>query len=221
MHTQSIPSPEVSGLIGEWRSLVEKPTLNPQGVAVGARGAGQRESDTSELRGALEHLLRSIMSAQIDEHESADEHLNRAAALLGIDLSVTRSVPMARATPLLGHALVRGGLAPWQILRVRIHIESKLGTDPLQTKHLAALIGLNPFHFCRVFRRSFGESPHGFVMRRRIERAQGLMLKGDGALSRIAAECGFADQAHFNRVFRKRTGESPGTWRRARSAGHT
>ena len=64
---------------------------------------------------------------------------------------------------------------------------------------------------------SVGDSPHEYIIRRRMERAQGLMLSTDKALSEIAAECGMADQAHFTRLFRRFVGESPGAWRRARA----
>jgi transcriptional regulator GlxA family with amidase domain len=110
---------------------------------------------------------------------------------------------------------VRGGLAPWQVRRVKTHIEANLdGT--IGVKVLAELVQLSPFHFCRAFRDSFGESPHGYVMRRRVERAQGLMLTTNASLGQIAADCGLADQAHFNKLFRRFVGESPGMWRRAR-----
>jgi AraC-like DNA-binding protein len=54
------------------------------------------------------------------------------------------------------------------------------------------------------------------VIRRRVERAQGLMLSTDAPLSAIALDCGLADQAHLSRLFRRIVGESPRAWRRAR-----
>jgi AraC-like DNA-binding protein len=54
-------------------------------------------------------------------------------------------------------------------------------------------------------------------MRRRVERAQGLMLSTDPALGQIVLECGLADQAHLCKLFLKIVGESPGMWRRARA----
>jgi transcriptional regulator GlxA family with amidase domain len=55
-------------------------------------------------------------------------------------------------------------------------------------------------------------------MRRRMERAQGLMLTSNASLAHIALECGFADQAHLSRLFLQFTGESPASWRRARAS---
>jgi transcriptional regulator GlxA family with amidase domain len=110
---------------------------------------------------------------------------------------------------------VRGGLAPWQIRKLTAYVETNLDRT-ITTRCLADIARLSPFHFCRAFRDSFGDSPHGYVIRRRMERAQGLMLTTSTSLGQIAADCGLADQAHFNKLFRKFAGVSPGAWRRAR-----
>jgi AraC-like DNA-binding protein len=68
----------------------------------------------------------------------------------------------------------------------------------------------------RAFKESFGCAPHAFLIRRRMERAQGLMLTTDEALGQIALACGLADQSHLTRLFQKWVGESPAAWRRAR-----
>jgi transcriptional regulator GlxA family with amidase domain len=110
---------------------------------------------------------------------------------------------------------MKGGLAPWQIRKVASHIEANLD-KPIKSGDLAALLDLTPCHFSRAFRNSFGNSPLEHVIRRRMERAQGLMLSTGAPLSQIALECGLADQAHFSRLFRRTVGESPKVWRRAR-----
>ena len=113
---------------------------------------------------------------------------------------------------------VRGGLAPWQIRKLTTYVEANLD-HTITTRCLADIARLSSFHFCRAFRDSFGDSPHGYVIRRRMERAQGLMLTTSASLGQIAADCGLADQAHFNKLFRKFAGVSPGAWRRARVSG--
>ena len=87
----------------------------------------------------------------------------------------------------------------------------KLGVDDL-----AAAAKLSVSRLCKVFRRSFGKSPHAYLITRRMARARTLMLESDISLAEIAFECGLADQAHFNRLFRQRVGITPGTWRRMR-----
>ena len=89
------------------------------------------------------------------------------------------------------------------------HIEAHLDR-PIRNEDVAAIVRLNPSHFGRAFRNSFGEPPHEYVIRRRIERAQGLMLSTDAPLSEIALDCGLADQAHLSRLFRRLVGKLPG-----------
>src|SRR5690606_5549215 len=108
----------------------------------------------------------------------------------------------------------RGGLAPWQIRKVANYVDAHLDRT-IRNEDLAAIARLNLSHFGRAFRNSFDEPPHEYVIRRRIERAQGLMLSTDAPLSAIALDCGLADQAHLSRLFRRVVGESPRVWRRA------
>ena len=110
---------------------------------------------------------------------------------------------------------VRGGLTPWRLRTVLAHIQANLGT-PMRNKDLATVACLSEHRFNVAFRSSLGEAPHGYIIRRRVERAQGLMLSTEKPLTEIALDCGMADQAHFSRLFRKIVGESPSVWRRAR-----
>lgn len=110
-----------------------------------------------------------------------------------------------------------GDLQPWQLLRVQATVGAHL-SDYISNRQLADCVRLSQYHFARAFRRSTGMSPQGYVARRRIERAQYLMLWTDATLSSIAFECGFSDQSHFGRAFVKAVGETPRTWRRTRLA---
>jgi len=127
------------------------------------------------------------------------------------------SIPQATFLP---STQFRGGLAPWQVRRVTAYIETHLSA-PIVIKDLAAIARLSAYHFCRVFRESFRDSPHGYLMRRRVGRAQTLMVQTDVSLSHVAADCGLSDQAHLNRLFRRFVGVSPGAWRRARITANT
>ena len=128
---------------------------------------------------------------------------------------VSNPAPRAGAPlPLVGIA-TRGGLAPWQIRRVTEYIEEHLAST-IRLQDLAGIARLSHSHFCRAFKESLGHPAHAYVMRRRVHRAQGLMLSTTESLSQIAALCGMADQAHFCKLFRRLVGESPNAWRRAR-----
>lgn len=107
----------------------------------------------------------------------------------------------------------RGGLAPATLKRLTDFVEGKLG-EPLGLEDLAACAGLSPFHFARAFKQSAGETPHAFVLRRRIERAKEALGRGEPIAS-VALASGFSSQSHFTAAFRRRVGATPGQFRAA------
>src|SRR5215472_9062967 len=159
-----------------------------------------------QLRSAVAQIFSALNETLHGERGKASECLQRAEALLE-----TVEQPAAPAPATLSQ-----GLAPWQIRRVLAQVDSNLDTT-IRNKDLAAVARLCESHFNVAFRKSVGQSPHEYIIRRRMERAQGLMLSTDKGLSEIAAECGLADQPHFTRLFRRVVGESPAAWRRARA----
>ena len=161
-----------------------------------------------QLRSAVAELFKALSETLTDERSSAAEYLRRAGVMLG---AVER-----QAAPAAAPITPRQGLAPWQVRRVLAYIDANLDQS-IRNKDLAAVARLSEFHFNVAFRSSVGDSPHEYIIRRRIERAQGLMLSTDAPLSEIAVECGLADQAHFTRLFRRVAGETPAAWRRARA----
>jgi AraC family transcriptional regulator len=181
------------------------------------RGTDVSEVDlgsVTRLHLAVAELFNAVSSALQKQWDTAQESVQRASAILKVEPPFSCAPISAKQN---GSAIrIRGGLAPWQIRQVTTYIEGHLDKT-IRTKDLAALVKLSSFHFCRAFRESFNDSPHGYLMRRRVERAQGLMLTTNAPLGQIAAECGLADQAHFNKLFRRFVGVSPGAWRRARA----
>jgi AraC family transcriptional regulator len=179
------------------------------GVFLAGNGlaGGELPSPMQQLRSVVAELFAALTSTLNDERDSAEDCLSRAAEIL-------QEVDVARPPP---KQPTKGGLAPWQIRKVTAHIEANLEL-PIRSRELAAIAHLSPCHFSRVFRDSFGCSPLEYVTRRRMERAQGLMLSTDAPLSQIALDCGLTDQAHFSRLFRRFVGETPRSWRRARVA---
>jgi AraC-like DNA-binding protein len=112
--------------------------------------------------------------------------------------------------------VVRGGLAAWQLKRVLQFIHANLD-QPITVDAIAAVAGQSASHFHRVFKRSLGTTVHLYVMFRRIEMAQRLMMDTSEPLSTIAVACGMCDQSHLTRWFTRVSGESPNQWRRART----
>jgi AraC family transcriptional regulator len=110
----------------------------------------------------------------------------------------------------------RGGLAAWQIVRVRAYIDNNLHRT-IHIRDLSAVARRSPAHFSRKFKLAVGEPPHAYVVRRRLESACHLMMTSAEPLSEIALSVGFSDQAHLCRLFRQAFGQSPAHWRRERA----
>ena len=108
------------------------------------------------------------------------------------------------------------GLTQQQMRRVIDFIQAYLGQD-LSLDALAQQIGLSPYHFARQFRQTTGESPHQFVVRQRIQRAQQLLEQADLPLVHIALESGFANQSHLTQVFKRQLGLTPRAYRQEHS----
>jgi transcriptional regulator GlxA family with amidase domain len=109
----------------------------------------------------------------------------------------------------------RGGLAPWQESRAKEAMEADLD-EKMTIARLAYDCRLSASQFARAFRQSTGYTPHRWLLQRRVERAQDLLLNSDKTLAEIASSCGFFDPSHLTRAFGQTVGTSPGWWRRAR-----
>jgi AraC family transcriptional regulator len=150
-------------------------------------------------------LLEAVAS-QLDRAQLVHATIVRAAALLRSQIE-----PALPAENLYD----RGRLVGWQTRKVREHIDNNIA-GPILVSDLCSLVDLSPAHFSRIFKRTFGKSPHAFVIRRRLELAAQYMLQSRVPLSDIALRCGFADQAHFSNQFRQASGLNPSAWRRTR-----
>lgn len=153
-------------------------------------------------------LLDAAMRQLYPQEGAAGGAILEAAALLRQRIELP-------AAPQASNA--EGRLLPWQVRKVRDYIDGHI-TDPLLVADLSALIQRSEAHFSRSFKRTFGESPHAFVVRRRVELAAQYMLTTDASLSDIALKCGFTDQPHLCKHFRQITRVTPAAWRRAHRA---
>src|ERR1700682_5050815 len=106
-----------------------------------------------------------------------------------------------------------GGLGPSQKRRATELLSEDL-SGRTRLSELAAECGLSISHFARSFKASFGVSAHRWLVQRRIERSQELLIHTLDSLADIADVTGFADQAAFTRTFHQTVGISPGRWRR-------
>jgi AraC-like DNA-binding protein len=85
--------------------------------------------------------------------------------------------------------------------------------EPLDIPRLAAIAHVSDAHFIRTFRTTFGETPHRYLQRRRVERAMFLLAQTRREVTEICFEVGFTSLGTFSRTFRDIVGESPSAFR--------
>jgi AraC-like DNA-binding protein len=99
-----------------------------------------------------------------------------------------------------------------RLLRARDAMDREYA-KPLDIPTLARIAYISEAHFIRTFRATFGETPHRYLQRRRVERAMYLLRETDRSVSEICLDVGFASLGTFGRTFQRIVGESPTTYR--------
>jgi AraC family transcriptional regulator len=99
-----------------------------------------------------------------------------------------------------------------KLKQLKDYIEEHLAED-LAIATLAALIPMSQFHFARAFKVAIGESPHRYIMQRRIERAKILLSVTRLSVAEVSYQTGFSNQSHFTAQFRKAIGMTPKQFR--------
>jgi AraC-like DNA-binding protein len=84
---------------------------------------------------------------------------------------------------------------------------------PLDVEALARTALMSSAHFARQFRAAYGETPYGYLMTRRIERAQALLRRGDMSVTEVCFEVGCTSLGSFSASFSKLVGETPTAYR--------
>ena len=164
----------------------------------------------------FEHSLLSVVTGFLDtalqmwddDHIQAKSQVRVAASMLR---GYTVDSRLDTNHPIMPTDL--RGLAPWQARKVTEFIDASLDST-IRLRDCASKVRLSASYFGHAFKVTFGITVRHYIRRRRVERAQQLMILSQEPLSQIALACGFADQAHYCRVFRELVGSSPNTWRR-------
>jgi AraC-like DNA-binding protein len=100
------------------------------------------------------------------------------------------------------------------LLRARDLADARYADD-LDVDDLAAAAGLSRAHFSRAFRRAFGESPHAYLLTRRLERAAALLRTTDHSVAEICFSVGLASLGSFTTSFKRTYGLTPTAYRAA------
>jgi AraC-like DNA-binding protein len=98
------------------------------------------------------------------------------------------------------------------LLRARDLIDTRYA-EPLDVPTLAARAGVSPAYFARRFRATFGETPHQYVLARRIERAQFLLRESDRSVAEVCVDVGLTSVGSFTTSFRRVVGMTPTAYR--------
>src|SRR4051794_25231609 len=98
------------------------------------------------------------------------------------------------------------------LLRARNLADARY-SQPLDVDDLAAAAGLSRAHFSREFRRAFGESPHAYLLTRRLERAASLLRHTDRSVADVCFSVGLSSVGSFTTSFARTYGVSPTAYR--------
>jgi AraC family transcriptional regulator len=153
------------------------------------------------LRGLLERLDQVVRDGRTDTL-----YLETLVMLLMQEVRSLQQLPEA----LPANA---GELGLVQRQRLTEYIEASLANE-VRLADLSNIVNLSPYHFSRVFRRTFGMSPYQYLLLCRVNRAKHLITTTDRSLLDIALDTGFAGASQFSRAFRRIVGQSASELRR-------
>ncbi|WFU91406.1 AraC family transcriptional regulator (plasmid) [Rhizobium sp. CC1099] len=184
----------------------------PIGLIESLMGGGKSEDWLSAFRDrgffwdrAAEHLGRTLVAANLSPKPVDPVFVESIATAV-----------IARVLSALGpenEDAARPELVKWRLMKALDYVEANLGL-PIGLADMADQVELNSAYFAAQFKSSTGLSPYDYVLRRRIERAQEMLLR-DVTLAEIAVAVGFKTQSHFTTAFARVVGQTPHTWRTA------
>jgi transcriptional regulator GlxA family with amidase domain len=117
---------------------------------------------------------------------------------------------LLRQTPRVGDASEHTNR---RMLRARDAMDHTFA-EPLDIVALARIAYVSPAHFIRTFRATYGETPHRYLQRRRVERAMFLLRASRRSVTEVCVDVGFTSLGTFSRTFRAIVGETPTAYRR-------
>jgi AraC family transcriptional regulator len=162
--------------------------------------------------GIVDPLLEQLAIALADALRTGSVrdglYIDTVAQMMAVHLARTHSVQSRLAglptAPAVSHQRMR------QLIEF---IEANLD-QPLTLDAMAAQVGISPLYLARAFKAAVGQSPHQYVLARRIERAKELLRNSEMPIIDVALSVGFSSQSHLSHWMIRHTGVSPGAYRR-------
>ncbi len=157
----------------------------------------------------LERLVRALVEAgvdpaKLDQRAENSERLAVVASLFELPVSPIAE-PVARRPAC--------ALPKWRLRRVVEYVDMHI-SEQITLAALASVAGMSRMYFASQFRAATGLRPHDYVLHKRVEQAQHLLITTSDPLVEIAFSVGFQTQAHFTTIFKKIAGNTPLRWRR-------
>ena len=156
----------------------------------------------------LEQLAIAITNALRDGSAEDGLYIDTIAQMMAVHLARSHS---SRSRPV--RILPAKPLSGWKMRRVIEYIEDNLEGD-LSLQAMAAEVDISPLYLARAFKSAVGQSPHQYVLARRIERAKELLRNTDLPVVDVALSSGFSSQSHLSHWFIRQVGVSPAVYRR-------
>jgi AraC family transcriptional regulator len=193
-----------------WNTLAEFGILAIEPKLLQQVGLELVDSDRIELIPRLMNerdiLIESIFSTLKDELLS--EQIG--GSLLVDSLQTTLAIHLLRkyctTTPKLSS--YENGLSKSKLKEITEYIDANLDRS-LKIIQIAAIAQLSPYHFIRLFKNSFGQTPYQYILQRRIEKGKYLLQHSKLSMEEIAAIVGFGDYSHFAKYLKRFTGLTP------------
>ena len=200
--------------------------------------SGERRPNVLRFQGRAEAValqigkdwFERVLLEEAPRAYGSGDHFKHDATVLSLVLAmrdeVARGAPTGRlyaeslSVALLSYVMervptssarVRGGLAEEQQRRLRNYIRDHLGED-LSLRELSDLIGRSPRQFSSLFKRSFGTTPHQYLLEARLTEGARLLGQGGCDIAEVAFNLGFCSQSHFASAFRRAYGVTPGQY---------
>ncbi len=168
-----------------------------------------REGEPAD-RAVQDMRLSSLLSAL----ERERSHGYPAGRLFVDGIEQALAAILVRYDGIVRHTpqVYKGGLAPYRMKRVTEFIQAHI-EEEITLNELAQDVGLSSSHFCSLFRKTSGRTPHQFVLHCRIQHAKSLLAKPSHSILDVALASGFRTHQHFSRIFRRQVGVPPSAYR--------